>query len=123
MDGVLRELPNARLAGQYRKGRPARRFTVNAEAAVLVGVDADEEHATVIVTDLRGDALGTHRVVFDPDPEDQERRATLIVDAVDDALALAERSRSDVLSLCVGVPAPVNAEGVHRRTVRVSGPV
>lgn len=110
--GLLVELPNARLAGGYRKGRPARRFALRADAAVLVGVDAGVSHITATVTDLRSEPLATHRsTLVGPHREEASERATCISDAIDSALRSAGRSRDEVLSICVGVPAPVNSQG------------
>jgi predicted NBD/HSP70 family sugar kinase len=109
--GLLRELPNARLAGDYRKGRPARRFALRDDAAVLVGVDAGHGHVTATVADLRSERLATHEVRLEIDQDDAEARAAIIVDAIDRALTGADRTRDDVLVVCVGVPAPVDGEG------------
>lgn len=109
--GLLRELPNARLAGDYRKGRPARRFALRDDAAVLVGVDAGHEHVTVTVADLRSHPVATCRTTLDLDRDDAETRSALIVALIDEAIGDAGRSRDDVLAICVGVPAPVNAAG------------
>lgn len=111
--GVLSELANARDAGQYRKGRPARRFELRADAGVLVGVDAGRGHVTVVVSDLRSHPLATHRVEADADAtsHDVPARRRLLRDAVDAALDQAHRSRADVAALCIGVPAPVDGEG------------
>lgn len=109
--GLLRELPNARQAGDYRKGRPARRFALRDDAAVLVGVDAGHEHITATVTDLRSRPLATRRAVLALDHDDAATRATRILATIDEALTDAGRSRDQVLSICVGVPAPVNAVG------------
>lgn len=113
--GLLRELPNARQAGDYRKGRPARRFALRHDAAVLVGVDAGHIHVTVTVTDLRSQPLATHRTTLELDRDDAPTRRRLILAAVDDALDAAGRAREDVLSICVGVPAPVSARGASPR--------
>lgn len=110
--GLLRELPNARAAGEYSKGRPARRFELRADAAVLVGVDAGHEHLSATVADLKGVSLATQRFTLEIDRESAAERRTLVGHAVDEALAAAGRTRSDVLSVCVGVPAPVDAHGV-----------
>ncbi|WP_217614346.1 ROK family protein [Cellulomonas sp. GbtcB1] len=109
--GLLRELPNARAAGAYRKGRPARRFGLVADAAVLVGVDSGQVHVTATVADLRGAPLGTARAVLGPLHDDPAVRRTAVLAAVDEALAAAARTRADVLALCAGVPAPVNTHG------------
>lgn len=111
--GLLRELPNAREAGAYRKGRPARRFGLRADAAVLVGVDSGQVHVTATVADLRGAPipLGTTRAVLGPEHDDPAVRRAAVLAAVDAALAAAGRARADVLALCAGVPAPVNTHG------------
>jgi predicted NBD/HSP70 family sugar kinase len=108
---LLRELPNARAAGEYRKGRPARRFELRADAAVLVGVDAGHEHVTANVADLSGGSLAIQRHTLEIDGDSAGERRALIGQAVDEALATAGRTRRDVLSVCVGVPAPVDARG------------
>ncbi len=118
--GLLRELPNARAVGDYRKGRPARRFCLREDAAVLVGVDAGSELITVRVTDLRSRELTTRRVDVDPalggdaDVDPAERRA-VIVAAVRSTLTAVGCTAADVLALAVGVPAPVNKDGVSPR--------
>ncbi len=108
--GLIRELPNARAVGAYSKGRPSRRFELNADAATLVGVDAGANALTATVTDLRSTPLAVYRTHLDPAAAPATRRAR-IVDAVDAALADAGVARTSVLALCIGVPAPVNAEG------------
>lgn len=109
--GLLQELPNAREAGDYRKGRPARRFALRDDAAVLVGVDAGNVHITATVTDLRSRTLATHRTTLVLDRDDADARARIILTTIDSALADAGRTRDDVLAVCAGVPAPVNSEG------------
>lgn len=109
--GLLRELPNARDAGLYRKGRPARRFELRADAGVLVAVDAGRAHGTVVVTDLRSHPLATHHIAADPDSTDVAERRRALTAAVDEALRLAGSERAAVAALCIGVPAPVDAAG------------
>lgn len=109
--GLVRELPNARATGAYTKGRPARRFEFDASAAVVVGVDAGRAHMIATVADLRGELLGEKRRDLDVDLDSAEVRREAISELVDEALAAVERSRTDVISLCVGVPAPVDGEG------------
>lgn len=109
--GLLEELPNARQAGAYRKGRPARRFSLRADAAVLVGVDAGNVHIAATVADLRSRPLSTRRTTLVMDRDDPAARARIIAATVDEALADAGRTREDVLAVCAGVPAPVNAAG------------
>jgi len=110
--GLLQELPNARETGDYRKGRPARRFELRADAGVLVGVDAGPQHITVTVADLRSRPLVTHRAILDPDHAVVADRRDAIGATVDTALEAAGRSRAEVLAICAGVAAPVNARGI-----------
>lgn len=118
--GLLRELPNAREAGEYRKGRPARRFEFRADAAVVVGVDAGFTHLIARASDLRGRTLSS-ATAFDNvedtehDPRsvalqggDRRRRA---VDSVVTKALSDLKPGLPVVAICVGIPAPVDAHG------------
>jgi len=109
--GLLRELPNARAAGQYSKGRPSRRFELCADAAVVIGMDAGRAHLTTTVADLRGESLAQETVELDTRQDGAEDRRSAVLAAVDSALRAAGRSRAEVLAACIGVPAPVNSHG------------
>lgn len=109
--GLLRELPNARDAGQYRMGRPARRFAFQSDAGVVVGVDAGHTHLAVTVADLAGEVKHRLRRELDPQNDSPTERRTEIGDAVDAALQGAGRGRDDLVAICVGVPAPVDKHG------------
>lgn len=119
--GLVAELPNAREVGDYRKGRPARRFALRDDAAVLVGVDAGNSHIGVTVTDLRSRTLAHQRVTRVLDHDDDAARRTLIATLVDATLDRAGRTRHDVLSICIGVPAPVDRAVDLPTTARTSG--
>lgn len=117
--GLVRELSNARAVGEYRIGRPARRFELREDAGLLVGVDAGRFHLTATVADLRGKALATVRVDsgiehgtehLDP-PGGREARREATARVVDEVLARVARPRSEVLAICAGVPAPVDSDG------------
>ena len=108
--GLIRELPNAREVGDYSKGRPARRFEFCADAGIVVGLDAGRAHATTTVSDLSGEVLAREHLTLDDDSV--AGRRAVMARAVDAALAVAGRDRSDVIALCAGVPAPVDAEGI-----------
>ncbi|WP_067195838.1 ROK family protein [Microbacterium sp. XT11] len=109
--GILRELPNARMAGTYRSGRPARRFELVPDLGVVVGIDAGDTHLAVTVADPLRTTLVQHRTEVDPEETPEERRA-IIIDRLRDALAEAGRTRDDLLAICVGVAAPVNRDGI-----------
>ncbi len=109
---LLSELPNARAAGDYRKGRPARRFAFRPDAGFVVGVDAGQSRLTATVADLRGEERAVCHLLLDPHMDAPDVRREAAARVVDEALADAQLSRGDVLALCVGVPAPVNRDGV-----------
>ncbi|MFE4727124.1 ROK family protein [Microbacterium sp. NPDC056736] len=109
--GLLAELPNARAAGDYRKGRPARRFAFRSDAACVVGLDAGRAHLTATVADLRGEGLSVRHLDVAPEEDSAEARRRDAARVVDEALAAAGRGRSAVAALCVGVPAPVDRAG------------
>ncbi|MFE5410460.1 ROK family protein [Microbacterium sp. NPDC056569] len=109
--GLLAELPNARAAGEYQKGRPARRFSFRADTGCVIGVDAGRGHLTATVADLHGETRAVGHLAVDASqdsPEDRRRDAARVVD---DALRAAGLTRADVTALCVGVPAPVDRNG------------
>jgi predicted NBD/HSP70 family sugar kinase len=116
--GWLREMSDARAAGDYRKGRPARRYELRAEAAVVVGVDAGYDAMSATVADLRGRPLATAEAAIPAlTPQTVARladagdRRSLARRVYDDALAAAGVRPSEVLAITVGVPAPVDADG------------
>lgn len=108
--GVLRELPNARDAGQYRAGRPARRFALRSDAGVVAALDAGDTHLTAAVTDLAGELLLRRQIPLSPAQSVDDRRATILAH-LRATLAEAGAARDDVLALCVGVAAPVTLQG------------
>ncbi|KNY04103.1 ROK family protein [Microbacterium sp. GCS4] len=108
---VLRELPNARAAGSYRAGRPARRFMLADDLGVVIGVDAGDSHLAVTVADPIDRTLVHHRTDLDTTQTGRARRAT-ILRQMEHALDEAGSTRDDVLAICVGVAAPVNRDGV-----------
>lgn len=109
--GLLHELPNARAVGDYRNGRPARRFELRADAATVVGIEVGPDQIVTAVADLRGTVLAQERVGTDPTRDTPDERRGAAEAAVASALAAAGRTRSDVLALCAGVPAPVDSAG------------
>lgn len=108
---VLHELPNARAAGSYRSGRPARRFALAPDLGVVIGVDAGDTHLTVTVADALDRVLTHHRTDLDPEQSAGARRKT-ILGQMELALTEAAIRREDVLAICVGVAAPVNRVGI-----------
>lgn len=108
---ILRELPNARAVGDYRAGRPARRFTLSPDLGVVIGVDAGDTHLAVTVADPVDATLAHVRTEVDPLQAPAQRRASIVAQ-LELSLAEAGRSRADILAICVGVAAPVTRDGV-----------
>jgi predicted NBD/HSP70 family sugar kinase len=109
--GWLRELPNARAAGEYRKGRPARRYELCASAGAVVGVDAGQHCITATVADLRGNVLGRTYTEIDPDGRANIERVATADATIGRALELAGVPKASVLCVAVGVPAPTDLDG------------
>ncbi|NQX06430.1 ROK family protein [Rathayibacter sp. VKM Ac-2856] len=112
--GWLEELENQRAAGDYTKGRPARRYALRRRAGVVVGVDAGQHSVGVFVADLLGETLVRHVEPVDHEAVEDlphERRVADIDRVLDRALDLAGVSDDEVLALTLGVPAPVDALG------------
>lgn len=107
---VLRELPNARDAGEYRAGRPARRFELPRDLGAVIALDAGDTHLTVALADLQGGELVRRRTSLDPEQSVGQRRR-VILDELDAALAASGVKHDDVLALCAGVAAPVARNG------------
>ena len=107
---ILEELANARVVGEYRAGRPARRFQLPPSLGVVVGIDSGDFHLTVAVSDLTGSSI-SHRRTELSRTDNSERRRTTILSEVDAALAAVGRGHDDVLAVCAGVAAPVARDG------------
>ncbi|MFC4138123.1 MULTISPECIES: ROK family protein [unclassified Microbacterium] len=109
--GILRELPNARSAGEYRGGRPARRFEIADDLGVVIGIDSGLSHLAVTVADPFETVLAHRRIEVPRTASAGARRRTLggLLDA---ALGEAGVERDSVLALCAGVAAPVNRDGI-----------
>lgn len=117
--GWLQELSDARAFGDYRKGRPARRYALRERAGVVVGVDAGYDRIAATVTDLRGRELGASEVGIPAEtPQSVHRladaaaRRSLTRAMFDDALEASGVDPRIVLAVTVGVPAPVDAAGL-----------
>ena len=108
--GWMVSLADARSTGEYRKGRPARRYALARSAGHVVGVDAGRHHLTAVVADLRGDVVARVARRIDPDGTADDRRRT-VSRLVDDVLDEASLGDADVLAVALGVPAPTDAEG------------
>lgn len=107
---LIRELPNARAAGAYSKGRPARRFELNGDAGLVIGIDAGRSQVTTMVADLCGTPQLTVTAAADPGDDWDGRRAFLDT-VMREVLDKLGPDHPPVLAACIGVPAPVDDEG------------
>ena len=105
--GWLVEVEDARAAGAYSKGRPARRYRLRGDAAVLAAVDAGEHHVVATVTDLSGAVRARAEARFGA--QTPGRRLAVIRRALDTAVADAG-GRAPIVTV-VGIPAPVDGAG------------
>jgi len=109
--GWLLELENQREFGDYRKGRPARRFELNERAGVVLGVDIGYSKVTVVVSDLRGMTLGRSSRPFQAGEVGSAQRTAFIDAVAMAALGSADAKPGQVLAVCAGVAAPVDRHG------------
>ena len=107
--GWIEEMGDSREAGEYSKGRPARRYRLRGQAGRIVGVDAGQHTVTAVVADLRGTILA--RAAQTLDSEDGHDRRLTARNTVDEALAEAAVRPEEVFLVVVGVPAPVDEKG------------
>ncbi|TWF80065.1 putative NBD/HSP70 family sugar kinase [Pseudonocardia hierapolitana] len=107
--GWVREVANQREHGDYRKGRPARRYAFDPLAGLVVGVDAGQHRVDALVTDLRGAERGRHQSPPRAGFTGTAERVAAVRNAIAGALAGLPSER--VLGVTVGVPAPVDARG------------
>lgn len=113
--GWIRELEVPRrdtpAAGTPQKGRPARRFVLNARAGVVLGIDIGAATTTAAVADLRGAVLarasGSFRAADIPAGE----RISVVDRACREALELAGEGPGKVLAVGAGIAAPVDRDG------------
>jgi predicted NBD/HSP70 family sugar kinase len=115
--GWLQELGDARVVGDYRKGRPARRYSLREDAAVVIGLDAGYDRMSATVADLRGRAIGGAEVSLSTTSPAQsfiagaDERLLAARRVVDRALSSALVAPGSVRAVTVGVPAPVSIHG------------
>lgn len=100
--GLLNELPDARSVGEYRRGRPARRFELRAEGGAVVGIDVGDREVSSLLTDLRGSPLAqAARPMGGSSPVSLTQT---VANVVEDVLRDARIGRSSLLTICVGLP-------------------
>lgn len=115
--GLIQE---SRTGKRNRMGRPARHFELQGDAGLAIGIDAGGHRFTAVAADLSGQSLARRHVEVPgyhdtsslgalPDPEERRRLAFESIDAV---LAAADKRRDDVVGVAVGIPAPVDGDGI-----------
>ncbi|KQQ03979.1 MULTISPECIES: ROK family protein [unclassified Rathayibacter] len=109
--GWIQELENQRAAGDYVKGRPARRYSLRRDAGAVVGVDAGQHSVGVFVADLLGEPVGRRTEPVAHEHVSPARRLADIERVLDRTLSEAGIADSGVLAITFGVPAPVDALG------------
>lgn len=109
--GWVIELSDARAAGEYRAGRPARRYAFDSSAGRVLGVDAGQNRVTATVADLGARTLGRATVALPRNTTDRAQRRRGVRTAVERALRDAGVPAEHVLAAVVGVPAPVDDRG------------
>jgi predicted NBD/HSP70 family sugar kinase len=110
--GWLEEVNDSQAAARTIKGRPARRYQLREAAGVVVGLDAGESYFTTIVADLRGRELGKRRRSIDSHALGRAGRGETARELIRLTLDDVGRDTADVLLTVVGVPAPVDADGM-----------
>ncbi|WP_258802954.1 ROK family protein [Pseudarthrobacter sp. NS4] len=107
----IHELENQRAFGDYRKGRPARRFELNERAGIVLGLDVGYSKVTVVVADLRGDTVAKSSRPFEVADLTAAQRINFIDRLAMEALGEASARPEEVLAVCAGVAAPVDRHG------------
>ncbi len=109
--GWLQELENQRGAGDYVKGRPARRFAFDDSAASVIGIDIGANKITAIVADMAGTPLSQVTMPFRAYNVPANERADVLDSIAAEALEKAGVFADSVLAVSVGVAAPVSRAG------------
>ncbi|BCW49424.1 hypothetical protein StoSoilB13_17660 [Arthrobacter sp. StoSoilB13] len=109
--GWLQELENQRGAGDYIKGRPARRFVFDDNAASVLGIDIGANKITAIVADMAGTPLSQVTMPFRTYNVSANERADVLDRIAADVLKKAGVPADSILAVSVGVAAPVSRDG------------
>jgi predicted NBD/HSP70 family sugar kinase len=97
--------------GSARKGRPARRFGLNATAGYVLGIDIGAATTAAAVADLRGNVLGRSSEGFRATDIPAEERIAVVDRACRQALEAAGVDPGKVLAAGAGIAAPVDRDG------------
>jgi predicted NBD/HSP70 family sugar kinase len=108
--GWIREM-DSRPAGDRRRGRPARRYKFQSRAGLVLGVDATDR-VTVRLADLRGDCVAEASQPLAHVSVPVDERLAAVRRTTDSVLSSAAVDPAHVLAVAVGVPTPVDADGI-----------
>lgn len=103
------EVSDARSAGGYTMGRPARRYRLQERSGCIVGIDAGQHSATALVSDLKGNHLARSAAILLS--EDPKSRLKAVGELTQTVLEVAGMTQKDIFVAVVGVPAPVDEHG------------
>lgn len=110
--GWVKELASQRHTDDYVKGRPARRFTFDAGAGHVLGIDLGAGKTTALLTDLVGKPLARVTQVFDDVEAPADHRLKILERTALAAVEEADIPRESVLAAAVGVAAPVSRDSI-----------
>lgn len=105
--GWIVELEDARAAGTYAKGRPARRYRLNEDAGSVLAVDAGLNRVTARLANLRGVPLSEISRDFTSDSSAARQRE---VERIVAHVLRAANARRPLVTV-IAVPAPVDEAG------------
>ena len=91
-------------------GRPARRYRFNADAGHVLGVDVGVHKILVLLADLEGQVVHSHRLPVEPDA-DPAARLEAVDTAISQCLTAAGMRVDQIWAVTVGVTGPVDATG------------
>ncbi|MFI6479083.1 ROK family protein [Nonomuraea sp. NPDC050663] len=91
-------------------GRPARRYRFNADAGHVIGVDIGAHKILVLLADLEGEVVRSHRVPVEPEADPAVRLAAIDT-AITECLDAAGMRPDRIWAVSVGVTGPVDATG------------
>jgi predicted NBD/HSP70 family sugar kinase len=110
-DGLVVERPEPGSAYGAQGGRPPILLSFDASAGAAVGIDFGHSHLRVAVSDLASTILAERTRPLDTDHDAQEG-LDAAAELVTEALADAGVARSAVIGAGMGLPGPIEADGV-----------
>lgn len=108
--GWIVELDRQRAPGEAL-GRPSRRFAFAHDAAAVLTIDAGSYSVRVAVADLLGTQLAMREAPLSGDTQTIDERHEQVDRVITQVLDDADVLDSSVVSVTLGIPAPVNRSG------------